>query len=463
MKRPPLTAPGIGPLVSRVKRDPAVLAALEDPDLTNVAVAQMLDLDESSIRRWRLRHGINVASAHNRERRPVLTDSMVSLSRLGPEHRQKLHDKLDAVLDSVTASPEQIKGVTVRQWENVMRGTDGEPVITRLQGIKLDVKVNEIAPDWPLIDRPAVLLKVVPPGEPRPRHPRDRVAVVLPDPQLGYRQFEDGTLDPFHDDDAIDVALQVTADLRPDRVVCLGDFQDFAEFGKYTQEAAFARTTQRGIDRGHELAGQMRAAAPDAEIDVMEGNHDRRAEKRILETNIAAWGLKRAADTTGWPVFSVPYLCAFDAFDVRYVGGYPAGELWITDQLRCIHGIKVRSGGSTAAAVVKDDGVSTIFGHVHRLELQHLTRRVRGTGSSLLAATPGCLCRVDGAVPSVKGSTGLDGRPVPSAENWQQGMAVVEYREGRSSFALHLIHIDTYTGYETRFNGRTYLPRKRRR
>lgn len=459
MTRPSFTGPGHGPLVTRAATEPETRRLLEDSTLSNVAAARLLGVGESSVRRWRSRHGCSNAAGHTEQ---VRGGGEVSVSRLTLEHRTLLHEKLDRVLDTVTAKPEEVKGLTVRQWENVMRGTDGEPVVTRLQGIKLDIKVNEVAPDWPLIDRPSVIYKV-PAGEPRPPHPRDRVVVIHPDPQFGFRQFEDGTLDPFHDDDAIDVAMQVTADLQPDRVVCLGDFQDFAEFGRYTQEASFARTTQRGIDRGHQYCAQLRQAAPDAELDVMEGNHDARAEKRVREVNMAAWGLRRAADTTGWPVFSVPYLCAFDQFDVRYAGGYPAGEIWLTPELRCIHGVKVRSGGSTAAAVVKDDGVSTIFGHVHRLEQQYLTRRVHGAGKRLVAATPGCLCRVDGAVPSVKSGTTLDGRPVPGAENWQQGMAVVEYREGRPNFALHLVHIDTYNGYETRFNGHVYLPRKRRR
>lgn len=379
------------------------------------------------------------------------------------QDRRRLHTRLDEILDTLNVPAEQVAGMRVSQWENVMRGNDGEPVITQLQGIKLDIHATQTAPSWPLIDRPATLLKVVPAEEPRPRHARDQIAVILPDPQLGYRLFEGGTLDPFHDEAAIDVALQVVNDLRPDRVVCLGDFQDFAEFGRFTQEAAFARSTQAGIDRGHEFIAQMRAAAPDGLLEVMEGNHDRRAEKRMLESNMAAWGLRRAADTTGWPVFSVPYLCAFDIYDCRYIGGYPSGEIWLTPELRCIHGIKVRSGGSTAAAVVRDDGVSTIFGHVHRIETQYLSVRVQGGHQTRLAHTPGCLCRVDGAVPSVKSSTTLDGHPVPSAENWQQGLSVVEYREGRSAFALHSVFINTEQGHETRFSGRTYLPRKHKR
>lgn len=457
----PVPAPGSGPLVSRVEADPRMREQLEDSTISNCELAQAFGVSESSVRRWRTNNKVGNERAYlERNREP---EHAIAVGHVNGEQRARLHDRLDQVLDSLDVDAERVKGLRVNQWENVMRGPDGDPVITQLQGIKLDIKATEAAPEWPLIDRTTVVMKVIPPGEPRPPHQRDMVAVILPDPQIGYRQFDNGELDPFHDEDAIDVAMQITADISPSSVICLGDFEDFAEFGKYAQEAAFARTTQRGINRGHEFCAQIRRAAPDAKVRIMEGNHDRRAQKRISETNLAAWGIRRAADTTGWPVFSVPYLCAFDLFGIEYVGGYPAGEVWITDELRCIHGIKVRSNSSTAAAVVKDDGVSTIFGHVHRIETQYLSTRVRGGHKTRLAHTPGCLCRIDGSVPSAKGSTTLDGRPVPGAENWQQGLSVVEYRAGRPSFALHSIYIDTASGYEARFNGRLYTPRRRRK
>jgi hypothetical protein len=58
-----------------------------------------------------------------------------------------------------------------------------------------------------------------------------------------------------------------------------------------------------------------------------------------------------------------------------------------------------------------------------------------------MGISPGCLCRVDGAVPSVKGSTDVNGRPVVYYENWQQGMAVITYKP-EGSFHVDLVHID---------------------
>ncbi len=419
-----------------------------------MAVATCLGVDESSIRRWRKKHGLAMYAPEYREPAPEPFDS---------QERQRLHHRLDQILNESGITSDRVAGLRVSQWDSVMRGSDGEPLVTQLQGIKLDLKVNEEAPAWPLVDRPALKLSLISAGTPRPPHARDLTAVILPDPQIGYRSLTDGALDPFHDEDAIDVAMQLTADITPDLAICLGDFQDFAEFGRFTQEAGFARTTQLGIDRGYEFMARLRQAAPTADIKVLEGNHDLRAEKRVREVNMAAWGLRRAADTTGWPVMSVPHLCCFEEFGAEYVSGYPAGEIWLNDRLRCIHGLLVRSGGSTAAAVVRSDGASTIFGHVHRIEMQYITERTRKGGRTRLAMTPGCLCRIDGAVPSAKSGQDLLGRPVPSSENWQQGMAIVEFRKGNCSFFVHPVYINTFAGYETRFGGKIYLPRHKRK
>ena len=74
-----------------------------------------------------------------------------------------------------------------------------------------------------------------------------KVAVALPDPQIGYRRYEDGTLDPFHDEDAMDVALQIVGLDHGHplaQVINLGDFLDLPMYGTYEQETNFAHTAQ---------------------------------------------------------------------------------------------------------------------------------------------------------------------------------------------------------------------------
>ena len=301
-----------------------------------------------------------------------------------------------------------------------------------------------IEPSWTPVNkaRPVVIKA---PKPPRTKSGGWRVAVVLPDPQIGFRDLPNG-LDPFHDESAMDLALQITSYLeeyeRVDEVINLGDFLDLPAQGRFEQEPSFASTTQKAIDRGHLFLQQQRAAAgPKAKIVLIEGNHDRRMEKFIVSNAASAFGLKRA-NLDEVPVMSLPFLLRLDEIGVEYIDAYPAGAYWLNDKLRAIHGDKVRSGGSTAAAYTNNTPqISTIFGHVHRQELQARTVFDRRGPIKSVAISPGCLCRVDGAVPSVNGSTRIDGTPATYYENWQQGVAVVHYKK-TGEFYTELVQFD---------------------
>lgn len=298
---------------------------------------------------------------------------------------------------------------------------------------------------WTPVHR-AVPVKINAPKKERPISGGWKTAVCLPDPQIGFRDLN-GKLDPFHDERAMDVALKIINWLemneRVDVVVNLGDFLDLPAQGRFEQEPAFAHTTQHAIDRGHKFLVQQRAAAgPKAKIVLVEGNHDRRMEKFIVSNAASAFGLKKANDKEGLPVMSLPYLLRLDEIGVEYIDAYPAGAYWLNNRLRAIHGTKVRSGGSTAAAYTNDTPhISTIFGHVHRQELQSKTVYDRAGAIKSMAVSPGCLCRVDGAVPSVNGSTHINGAPAQYFENWQQGVAIIKYKDS-GQFFVDLVQIE---------------------
>jgi predicted phosphodiesterase len=313
-------------------------------------------------------------------------------------------------------------------------------------------------PKWDLI-QPAKPVYINNPKEPRKARTRHKVWSVLPDPQIGYRHI-DGQWLPFHDEAAMDVALQITNWLyhndRVDGVINLGDFLDLPSQGRFEQEAAFAGTTQSAFDRGHKFLQEQRAAAgPDAEIVLIEGNHDRRLEKFIMINAASAWGLKRA-NADELPVMSIPYLLRLDEIGVQYIDAYPAGAYWLTDSLRAIHGTKARSNGSTAAAYTNSDPhISTIFGHSHRLEIQSKTVFNRDGSIKSVAVSPGCLCRVDGAVPSVNGSTNIDGTSARYYENWQNGILIVTIEDEKPYFEL--VQINEGVAY---FRGQKFTSKK---
>ena len=300
-------------------------------------------------------------------------------------------------------------------------------------------------PKWEPVQqaKPVNITAPKPHKQPKTKH---KIFVCLPDPQIGYRFIED-RWSAFHDEKAMDVALQVTSYLsdtdRVDGVINLGDYLDLPTFGRFEQEAAFAGTTQKAFDRGHLFLQQQRAAAGEnAEIVLIEGNHDRRLEKFIQTNAAAAWGLKRA-NADELPVMSIPYLLRLDEIQVTYIDAYPAGAYWLTPNLRAIHGNKARSNGSTAAAYTNaDPHISTIFGHAHRLELQSKTVFNRDGHIRSIAVSPGCLCSVMGQVPSVNGSTRIDGTAARYPENWQQGICVVTIDENEQPY-YELVQIDS--------------------
>jgi predicted phosphodiesterase len=258
--------------------------------------------------------------------------------------------------------------------------------------------------------------------------------VVLPDMQIGYFRARSGELESTHDEEAIDLAFTIVKNLNPDLVVLVGDNLDLPEFGKYRLSSAYALTTQASIDRATVLCAQLRTIAPNARIVWLAGNHEERLVNFVLDNAKAAFGIKRGISPDSWPVLSVPYLCRFDDYGVDYVPGYPAGQFWINQRLRVIHGTKVRSNGSTAHAYLNTEKSSVLYGHIHRREWAERSRDDFDGPKTIMAASPGTLAKCNGTVPSTKGSIDLDGRPMTIVEDWQQGIGVVTYQPGEGNF-----------------------------
>lgn len=365
------------------------------------------------------------------------TSSADALDRIG---------KVADLLDRSGIDPAEIgavKSVKVSEWQSITKDDEGEAHIHDLEGasVVLSPKWAE-GPAWQPVDRGPVV-RIPRPPKPRKVSADYLTAVVVPDVQIGFRRdIDTAELVPFHDELAMSAALRVVRVADPDLIVCLGDLVDLAPFGRFEQEPGFALTVQPAIDRATLFLAELQAAAPHARIVLIEGNHDRRLAKSIVNNAVAAYGLRPGftpPDT--WPDLSIPHLLRLDDLGAEYIGGYPAGLFWINERLACIHGHKVNSAGSTAARVVDDSRVSVIFGHVHRVELMHRTRLAYEGAKFALAATPGCLCRIDGTVPSVKSSIDAFGRPVPTVENWSHGVAVVTYQEGDAPFGVELVPI----------------------
>lgn len=329
----------------------------------------------------------------------------------------------------------------VNVWQGFMKNEDGEAEVIDLSGISLVPKWAE-GPKWPVIEPgPSIKLPPAKAAAATPSATGWERAVILPDMQIGYFRTISGALDTTHDEAAISVAISIVKAAKPSLVVLVGDNLDLPEMSKYRITPPFQQTTQATIDRATTLCAELRRAAPDARIVWLAGNHEERLPNYILDNATAAYGLRQGNTPDSWPVLSVPYLCRMDEHGIEYLPGYPASNVWINERLRVIHGDKVASNNSTAHKYLSTEKTSIIYGHIHRREWAERSRTDHDGPRTIMAASPGCLARTDGAVPSTKQGLDLDGRPLVRQEDWQQGLAVVNFEPGDGRFVYEQVPI----------------------
>lgn len=441
------------------KQNPDAYALLVGPAMAR-DVSRHLDVDESTVRKWRKRHpelltgtfagaeyAANTCADEAVNARLEVSESPAEHVTFSTDDRAKLHAKLDDLLSQVNTDPGAVRSLRVAAWDGMIKNDAGQAETVRQFGVR--VESARWAPSWPVVAAsPPVQVSVQ--GS---RHaPQDRsesrwtTALILPDIQAGYYRDSTGALQPTHDLAAIDVATQIADNLQPEEILIGGDGLDFPELGRYRLSPAFAQTTQAAVNWAAEFVATLRGLCPGAKIVWLAGNHEERLPNYLMDNARAAFGLHQAGDSDGWPVLSVPHLCRFDEHEVVYLPGYPASEYWFNDRIHAVHGDKVNSNGSTVHRYLNSERVSTISFHIHRREWGERTRRTRYGSRTILSASPGSLCRIDGAVPSTKGGTNLDGLPMVRPEDWQQGVGILRFEPGDSPFVYEQIAIHQEEG-----------------
>lgn len=307
------------------------------------------------------------------------------------------------------------------EYQVVARNAEGDIEVHNLRADRYVVEPDSQELDFVSQAAPTIIQ----PTEVTPRHRRDQLTVALGDAQIGYRGEE-----PFHDERVINLAHTAIRELQPDNVVLTGDMLDLPAMSSFSQRDDWMHTTQRAIDRYHTMLAQIRADAPNAKIVAVHGNHEQRMDRMIRRDAAALAGIRRANAAHELSVLTVPYLCRYEELEVEAVTGYPNGTYWLEDNLRVIHGTVAKKGGQTASTYLRQStGESVIFGHDHRLQLAYRTISQRAGHITVAAASPGCLCRVDGQVPSPFYSVDDWGETVPQAMDWQNGLLVVQHNE----------------------------------
>ena len=295
-------------------------------------------------------------------------------------------------------------------------------------------------------------------AKPEPKPDGWKVGIKLPDMQIGYwLQGEEKVA--THDEAAMDVAHQIVADIEArygvDLIVNVGDNLDLPAFSvKHLNAPGFMHTTQLAIDRATVEGQIQRALAPSAQIAWLQGNHEQRLTNYLVAKAPALVGISRGCETDA--LLSVKNLLRFDESNIDYLEPFPDSEFWVNDHLRFEHGSYcVSSPGGTAAKHLAS-GVSVGYGHIHRHELLQMTRHTKDGPRTHFAGSAGCLCKIDGSVPSSKtGITSQGKQAAQKTENWQQGIWVFWWQpEGDQLVAIEPVSI---WGGWAMFRGREYL------
>lgn len=260
------------------------------------------------------------------------------------------------------------------------------------------------------------------------RKPGQRIKIKrtlhITDTQIGFlRNHNTGELIPFHDREAMALILALVDTIQFDQVAFGGDVLDLAEHtDKFLTSPEMYFTTQPAIVEAAWFIGQIRARV--AEVDVIEGNHDKRLYTSLVKHFMSGYGLRPADQLSSPPPMTIPGLLGFESMGVNYIDGYPGGFVPVADDVVIVHGdVARKQPGHTASEMLRDSNTSIGFGHIHRIERATRTIYNRSGDNKIITAySPGCLCRVDGIVPGSKEST-----------NWQQGFAVIESCKGRRS------------------------------
>ena len=268
------------------------------------------------------------------------------------------------------------------------------------------------------------------------------VSVALFDLHIGFSFDKKGNLVPYQDRNAIANALAVCEHLDENfgikEIILAGDALDLAEWStKFVTRPEFYGTTQPALKEMAWLLSYMKRKFSRTKIIFMDGNHEKRVEDSIIEHLGWAYRLTPGdLEDTNTEVFTIQNLLGLDRMGIEYRGNYPNNDVWLNDYLKISHGSIARNASTaTAKAVLGQDRVSVVYGHIHREEVATEIESRREERKVIRAVCPGCLCHVDGRIP-----------PVGRQTRWTNGFAVLWY-DDKSEFIDTVPIVDNQAVY----------------
>lgn len=201
----------------------------------------------------------------------------------------------------------------------------------------------------------------------------------------------------FIDQQAASAMLEDIKMLKPESIVLLGDHLDCGGFlaekhtWGYVAEAEY--NFEDDCNATNQFLDQLQAAAPQATIEYLEGNHERRIEKWIVTDSLRTGKGSKKDTALLSKLFSTSVVLNLSK---RKVNLYKQGEWYdgchvpgtiFRDNCYFTHGQYTNK--SAAASHLAKYNANIWFGHTHRMDMA--TKRTVANGP-IGAWNPGCLC-----------------------------------------------------------------------
>ena len=271
--------------------------------------------------------------------------------------------------------------MTKNKWQNVEREASKKAHTNEVASLKqqLDHAIAQIE----RIEK-AKRAKIIMATPPRKRGSGDIVRVVVPDTHGAKARKP-----------AIESMLSDIRAINPQEIILLGDHVDcgghLAQHHVMGYVAETPYSYEDDVAEANAFLDSLRAAAPSAKIEYLEGNHERR-----VETWCVTQTLRHAKDSEGLRKLYTPqYRLYLKERDIPY---YRHGEFYdglslpgVIRRGKCFffHGFNTAKN-ATAATIEKIAG-NCVFGHTHRAQ----SDVVRKVGVGVIGAwNPGCLCEL---------------------------------------------------------------------
>ena len=208
---------------------------------------------------------------------------------------------------------------------------------------------------------------------------------------------------PFHDSQVMEVAIEFVKYLKPHTVV-IHEWLDWYSLSKFDKDPNRKLMLQDDIDGVYTWLKELRSAAPNSKIVMVECNHGRRLKKYL-------WS--KAEELCNLRCLELPKLMGLDKLDIVYQKSYTFRNVLFK------HGNVIRKhSGYTARGELEKEGVSGCSGHTHRMAQHYKTLR----GGEYVWMETGCLC-------DPKKAEYIEG-----TADWQQGVGGFIFKKGSKHF-----------------------------